>query len=72
MATEREQHVAWCKAQALQYLDAGDLRNAVASMMSDMSKRDDTKVPSVLNQLAMLYLIDGDVIGVRRWITGFN
>ena len=35
----REQHIAWAKERALEYVDAGDLANAVASMGSDLNAR---------------------------------
>lgn len=68
----RTDHVAWSKRRALAELDRGDLGEAVASMMSDMSKRDDTRPPAVLLQLGMLGVVNGDRDGVRRWIEGFN
>jgi hypothetical protein len=34
----RADHLAWCKQRALEYLDAGDRTNAIASMISDLRK----------------------------------
>lgn len=69
----RAEHLEWCKKRALEYVDAGDLPNAVASMKSDMNKHEETaNYPHVLDQLAVLELMKGDVEGIRRWITGFN
>lgn len=69
----REEHLVWCKRRALEYVDEGDLSGAVASMLSDMNKHSETELSSpVLSGLGMLYVINGDVDGVRRWITGFN
>jgi hypothetical protein len=72
MATDRKEHLAWCKERALAYLDRGELEDAVASFMSDMNKHPDTKIPSMLGQLGMLELMSKNAAGVRRWIEGFN
>lgn len=69
----RADHLAWCKVRAFEYLDAGNMRDAVASMMSDMAKHPETReYPVVLDGLALRLLIDADVDGVRRWIVGFR
>jgi Tfp pilus assembly protein PilF len=68
----RDEHLAWCKQRALEYLDKGDANNAVASMESDMRKHPDTQISGVLSMLGMRYLIDGDHAAVRRWIEGFR
>lgn len=74
--TDRQKHLAWCKERALEYVNAGDLPNAVASMSSDMNKHPETKfdngVGAILMQLGMMEVINGNVDGVRRWIEGFN
>lgn len=70
--SEREDHLAWCKQRAVEYVDDGDLASAVASMASDLSKRDDTRCPPVLLQLAMMRVIALDEPGVRQWIEGFR
>jgi len=73
----REQHLAWCKKRALEYVDKGDLANGVTSMISDMDKHDETRFDpkSVLGMLGLLALqqaVQGDRDGVRRFIVGFN
>lgn len=70
----RNEHLAWAKARATEYLDRGDIRNAVTSMMSDLSKHDDFTGPTydMLNRLGMMELMAGNQPGVRRWIEGFN
>jgi hypothetical protein len=35
----RQEHLDWCKGRALEYVKANDLRNAWASMASDLSKQ---------------------------------
>jgi hypothetical protein len=69
---DRAEHLAWCKQRALEYLDAGDMNNAVASMESDMRKHPETQISDLLSMLGMRYLIDRDAAAVRRWIEGFN
>jgi hypothetical protein len=68
----RHEHLAWCKRRALEYLDAGDLANAVASMGSDMGKHPETGMSDTLMSLGMMLIIRNDAPGVRRWIEGFN
>jgi hypothetical protein len=70
----REQHLAWCKTRAHEYLDRGDLQNAVTSMLSDLSKHPETKTSAsgVLGQLGMMTIMQNDLAGARRFIDGFN
>jgi hypothetical protein len=71
----REEHLAWCKQRALEYVDAGDLANAVASMGSDLQKHPETGNNSslaYLMRLGMMYYDQGDPTAVRRWIEGFR
>lgn len=69
---DRQEHLDWCKARALEYLDVGDLTNAVASMASDLGKHPETGCPPTLTMLAMMAVVDRDEAAVRRWIDGFN
>ncbi len=70
---ERQEHLQWCKDRALEYLDRGDLVNAIASMLSDLSKHDETRgIGKKLGQLGMLYVMNHDSAGARRFIEGFN
>ena len=70
----REEHLAWCKQRALEYLDAGDIKNAVTSMLSDLGKHPETAIPSgsVLNTLGMQAIMNHDDAAARRFIVGFN
>lgn len=69
----RQQHLEWCKKRALEYLDKGDVQNAVTSMMSDMQKHDETKFNSpTLNMLGIMAIRSGDIHEARRYIVGFN
>ena len=71
MPIDRAEHIAWCKERAHQYLDAGDIQNAVTSMMSDMGKHPECKVPAVLSMLGLTAIRDNDLAGARRFIDGF-
>lgn len=70
----RDEHLAWCKKRALKYLDRGDVPNAIASMMSDMQKHDETKFDSdsILSAMGMMAAMSGDPNEARRYIVGFN
>jgi hypothetical protein len=72
----REEHLEWCKERAREYLDRGDLANAVASMGSDMDEHPDTRMAGekmgMLMYVAMIRLTEGDVQGVRDWVEGFR
>lgn len=70
----RDEHLAWCKERALDYVDIGELGNAVASMGSDLNKHEDTRNPANdgLLMLGLMYVMDNDAAAVRRWIEGFR
>lgn len=73
METTRSDHMAWCKARALEYLP-GDPQQALASMMSDLQKHPETKDHAAI-MLTMKLMISGllsDAYAVRRHIEGFN
>ena len=68
----RSEHLNWCKQRALEYVDAGDLDQAVASMASDLTKHPDTaNTPPMLTMLGMMEIANGPN-AVRRWVEGFN
>lgn len=70
----REEHLAWCKKRAHEYLTTGDIKNAVISMMSDLRKHPETALPngSILNQLGLMTAISGDPDSARRYIDSFH
>lgn len=73
----RAEHLAWCKKRALQYLEPGpyySLRDAYASMCSDISKHEGTSAgQETIMALGMAELMKGEDEGaIRRWINGFN
>lgn len=69
----RDEHLAWCKERAREYLAHGDVANAVASMLSDMNKHPETApVSKALGGLGLVTAASGDVAAARRFIEGFN
>jgi len=73
MAT-RAEHLAWCKARALEYVDTGDLTQAFASMASDLRKHPDTTNNPAI-QLGMTLMMGGHLKTseeTRKFIVGFN
>lgn len=67
-----DEHLAWCKQRALEYLDEGDVVNAVASMMSDLKTHPEGRVNPYIEMLGIMAARDGDVAGAHRWIVGFR
>ena len=73
----REEHMQWCKDRAMEYVERGDLVNAVASMMSDLSKHDETRdsgtgAMRMLGLMAATQAQNSDRAAVERYIKGFN
>ncbi len=70
----RQEHLEWCKKRAREYLDQGDVVEGITSMLSDMNKHEETRLDggSALSSLGMLYVINNDIAGARRFIEGFN
>jgi hypothetical protein len=67
-------HLAWAKSRALENLDRGDLGGSVASMISELNKRQgfDGATYSLLSQIGLLGAMLGDASTVPRWIEGYN
>jgi hypothetical protein len=70
----RAEHLAWAKARALEYIDAGNIAHALSSMASDIGKHPETeRHPGI--QLGLELLISGGLRSqqdARRFIEGFN
>jgi hypothetical protein len=73
----RNEHLAWAKQRALEYVDRRELANAIASMISDLGKHPETANSVTIG--AAIAPFDctnpGDsrhVYRVRNWIEGFN
>ena len=70
----RADHLAWCKTRALQYVDAGDLDNAFASMVSDLRKHPETKDHAAL-EFGLMLLLGGQLSTapqMREFINGLH
>jgi hypothetical protein len=68
----REEHLAWAKARALEYVDAGDINQAVASMLSDLGKHEDTRAGLDVYADGTAAALSGNPEIVRRWIEAFQ
>ena len=68
----REEHIAWCKKRALEYLNAGDPPNAFTSFCSDMRKHPETFIEPEAVQAGLLLITQGNAAELRRWIEGFR
>jgi hypothetical protein len=69
----RAEHLEWCKVNAREYLDRGELTDAVASMMSDLSKHEETAhAGKTLALLGIMVATSGDRREVSRFIEGFR
>ncbi len=70
----RTEHVEWCKQRAIEYVDSGDLNEAMASMCSDLGKHPDT-VGHAGIQLGIMMQAGGQLDSdheMRKFINGFN
>jgi hypothetical protein len=72
----RAQHIAWCKERALEYIDKGEVANAMASFTSDMGKHAETeRQMNPLARLAVVATMQDTVAGgtdnTRKFIEGF-
>jgi hypothetical protein len=70
----RAEHLQWCKDRALEYVNAGNLDEAFASMASDLRKHDELANHSGV-QLGMMLLMGGHLkteAKMREFIVGFN
>lgn len=72
----RKEHLDWCKQRALEYVAAGDLNEAFASMASDLGKHPETEgARKLCGELGIAMLASGQLNtpeAMRKWITGFN
>ncbi len=68
----RAEHLAWCKKRALEYVDAGELNNAITSMLSDMEKHPETKGVNPNLAMAGILFHNKSREDARRFIEGFN
>jgi len=75
MNMNRAEHLNWCKQRAMEYIRAGDLRQAFTSMCSDVMKHPETEHHSATNQLGVMLLMGGHLDSAEEmteWIQGYN
>lgn len=71
----RDLHLAWCKLRALEYVDRGDLGQAIDSMGSDLMKHPHWKNGKLVGDMVLLAHLFEKPKGpaaIRRWIEGFR
>jgi hypothetical protein len=67
----RAEHLKWCKERALEYVNQGDMNNALASMTSDLGKHPETR--SSVQVCVMLGIREtANAERMRKFIEGFN
>lgn len=70
----REEHLQWCKQRALEYLERGQVKEALTSMFSDLDKHEETrdhKGIAIGVQLMMIGSLNSPQ-RAREFILGFN
>lgn len=69
MMTKHE-HIEWCKKRARPYLEAKDVSQAVASMLSDLGKHPETQ--GMVDSMGMIGIFSAQKIeDARRFVEGF-
>lgn len=68
----RDDYLAKAKTRALEYLDCGEVDNAITSILSDLNQRADTKVNDMLAIFGLKIASDANSIEARRFIEGFR
>jgi hypothetical protein len=68
----RDKYVERCKQRAFDYLDRGDLKNAVSSFVSSMDARPDCELPHHLAALGAVLWMGKDVQGWKALIEDFK
>lgn len=69
----RDEHLAWAKKRAHEYVDCGDLPNAINSMVSDLGKHEAWKDSPFIGTMVMVAMMEPQTpYHIGRWIDGFN
>lgn len=72
----RDEHLAWCKQRALEYVDAGNLEEAFTSFLSDVSTHPETQgIQKTAGMLGLPLLLGGHLNTpqkMREHIEGYN
>ena len=73
LMSERDEHMAWCKQRALDYLELGDVPSAISSMLSDLSKHPETvEIGIAMSGYGLFMAMNRDEDDARRFIEGFR
>ena len=70
----RQEHLEWCKQRALEYVDAGNIGDAWASMVSDLKKHEETSNHRAI-ELGTMMIMGGHLSSpakMREFILGCN
>lgn len=70
----RDEHLAWCKKRALEYVERGDAMNGLTSMFSDLDKHPETRGHKG-SEIGVMLMMTGSLSSpaeARRFIEGFN
>jgi len=68
-----DEHMTLSKQRALEYLDRGEVVQAITSMLSDLSKHDETRgIGEKMAPLGLMAAWNRDPIEARRFIVGFR
>ena len=68
----RKEHMEWCKQRAHEELNRGSVQNAIASMLSDLTKHPETAKSAHIAGMLMLTLDLNNKHSIRKFIDGFN
>lgn len=72
----RQDHLAWCKKRAIEYVDMGDTKQAFLSFLSDIRKHPETEsISSTISMLGLPLLMMGSLDSpekMREHIEGYN
>ena len=73
----RDEHLAWARKRALEYVDTGQLHLALVSLSSDLTKHEDTSADQeararVLDATRRLAEGRMDAAALRAWIECFR
>ncbi len=70
--TTRKEHLDWCKQRALEYVEQGDLKGAIASMVSDLGKHEKTCDHQATALMVMMSSTLNTKDKMEEFIKGFN
>ena len=68
----RDEHLAWCKRRAFEYVEIGDVQGAITSLMSDLTKHDETMPSQRQMRLSMAVQLANSPDAAREFIRGIR